>query len=207
MPQTQPSPAAPTPPLDALPHGRLPRDFYLEDFPPGRRFELGSIVASEQEIIDFASDFDPQTFHTDPQLAVHSGFQGLVASGWHTAGLCTRLVCAAFLAKTDCLGSPGVRSIRWLQPVRPGMELVGSVEVLEQNFSRTKPDRGLTVQRWELRDTRGEPVFECDMMIVFGRRPTSAASPTAPAAALDDWRRQAQSLWFGDGSCTGGKPE
>lgn len=189
-----------------LPNGRLARRHHLEDFSVGRIFDLGAITTTAEEIIEFGQLYDPQTFHTDPSLAEHSGFQGLVASGWHTAGLCTRLVCKAFLADTDCLGSPGVRGIRWFQPVRPGMQLHGRVEVLEQNFSRTKPDRGLTVQRWQLRDDAGELVFECEMMIVFGRRP-GQPTPDARDEALAQWRQQAQSLWFGEGSCTGGKGE
>ena len=61
---------------------------YLEDLTPGRRFTAGPVTVTEEEIIAFASRYDPQPFHTDPAAAAaHPLFQGLAASGWHTAAL------------------------------------------------------------------------------------------------------------------------
>jgi acyl dehydratase len=55
---------------------------YFEDLTPGRVFETASHTLSEDEIIAFASQFDPQPFHTDPEAAKTS-----VLTAWrHPAG-------------------------------------------------------------------------------------------------------------------------
>ncbi|MDD5245744.1 MAG: MaoC/PaaZ C-terminal domain-containing protein, partial [Syntrophorhabdaceae bacterium] len=58
------------------------RVLYLEDHVPGSVYEFGSIVVDEKTMVDFASQYDPQVFHTDPEAARKTSFGGLVASGW-----------------------------------------------------------------------------------------------------------------------------
>jgi acyl dehydratase len=81
--------------------------------------------------------------HLDPEAAQKSSYGGLIASGWHTACLLTRLFVEHYLSSVASLGSPGVDELRWLRPVRPGDDLSIRVKVLEARRSRSKPDRGL----------------------------------------------------------------
>jgi len=94
--------------------------YYWEDFPVGRVFEYGSRQLSENEIIEFARDWDPQRFHTDPVAARQTPFGGLVASGWHTGAVMMRFMCDAYLNESSCIGSPGIEEWRFALPVRPG---------------------------------------------------------------------------------------
>jgi acyl dehydratase len=116
---------------------------YFEDYVAGTVYEFGSITVEQEEIIAFARRFDPQVFHTDPELAQSTIYGGLIASGWHTAGLMMRLFADHFLSKVASLGSPGVDELRWNMPVRPGDELSVRVTVQETKRSRSKPDRGI----------------------------------------------------------------
>jgi acyl dehydratase len=116
---------------------------YFEDYLAGSVYELGTIAVEQEEIISFARRFDPQVFHTDPESAKETIYGGLIASGWHTAGLMMRLFSEHFLSKVASLGSPGVDELRWHKPVRPGDELSPRVTVLETKRSRSKPDRGI----------------------------------------------------------------
>ncbi len=116
---------------------------YFEDYVPGSVHEFGPIAVEQDEVIAFARRFDPQVFHTDPELAKNTIYGGLIASGWHTAGLMMRLFADHFLSKVASLGSPGVDELRWKLPVRPGDELSIRVTVLETKRSRSKPDRGM----------------------------------------------------------------
>jgi acyl dehydratase len=116
---------------------------YFEDYEPGSIYEFGSIVVMEEEIIEFAKRYDPQTFHTDPIAARKSGFGGLIASGWHTAALTMRLLVDNYISHVASLGSPGADELRWHKPVRPGDELYIRVRVLETRRSKSKPDRGI----------------------------------------------------------------
>ncbi len=118
-------------------------DRCFEDYVVGSVYEFGSIAVEEAEVIDFARRFDPQVFHIDPEAAKGTIFGGLIASGWHTAGMMMRLFVDHFLSWTASLGSPGIDELRWTKPVRPGDELSIRVTVLEANRSRSKPDRGV----------------------------------------------------------------
>lgn len=126
-------------------HGfRVPvEDRYFEDYRPGSVHEFGAINVSEQEIVAFGRQFDPQPFHTDPQAARGSIYGGLIASGWHTAGLMMREFVRFYLSGVASLGSPGVDELRWSLPVRPGDTLTMRVTVTKTKRSRSKPDRGL----------------------------------------------------------------
>jgi acyl dehydratase len=66
-------------------------DRYLEDYVEGDVHRFGTIAVEADELIAFAKRFDPQAMHTDPEAAKNTPFGGLIASGWHTAGLMMRL--------------------------------------------------------------------------------------------------------------------
>lgn len=116
---------------------------YFEDYVAGSVHEFGPIAVETEEVLAFARRFDPQVIHTDPEGAKHTVFGGVIASGWHTAGLMMRLYVEHYLSHVASLGSPGVDELRWVKPVRPGDELWLRVSVMETNRSRSKPDRGI----------------------------------------------------------------
>jgi acyl dehydratase len=142
----------------------------FEDFRVGERLGLGPRWVGEEEMIAFASAYDPQPFHTDPEAARASIFKGLVASGWMTSAIFMRLQCDSFMLASTCLGSPGVDEIRWLLPVRPGDELSGEAEVTELRPSRSRPDRGVVFFDCRLWNQRGETVMTLRSCALFGRR-------------------------------------
>ena len=108
----------------ARPHGQEPAILYFEDFTEGQMIDLGRTAPlSEEEIIGFARQWDPQPFHVDPVAAKESIYGGLIASGWQTALLSMRLLVDSVLSHTDAHGSPGVENVRFRKPVRPGEPL------------------------------------------------------------------------------------
>ena len=153
-------------------------DRYFEDYVPGSVYSFGSIAISEEEILEFARRFDPQSIHTDPHLAQQGPFKGLIASGWHTSAVMMRLYADHYVSKVASLASPGVDELRWLQPVRPDDVLSLRTTVLSARVSRSKPDRGLVHTKIEVLNQHGEPVLTMTAMNMFRRRPTSPTSPT-----------------------------
>ena len=95
-------------------------NYYFEDMAVGATVDLGKRSVSEEEILRFAREFDPQPFHVDPEAAGKSIFGGLIASGWHTCSITMRLLVDGLLSNSSSLGSPGIEQIRWVKPVRPG---------------------------------------------------------------------------------------
>ncbi len=146
---------------------------YFEDYPPGSAFELGSVVVTEAQIVDFARQFDPQEFHVDRERSVAGPFGGLIASGWHTASLMMSLLVASFLDAGTSLGSPGIDELRWPAPVRPGDTLTVKVSILEARKSRTKPDRGLLHSHIEVRNQSGVTVMTVKAMNLVRCRPAA----------------------------------
>jgi acyl dehydratase len=145
-------------------------DLTFEDFQPGQVFELGSTSVTEEEIVAFARQFDPQPFHVDPQAAQESVFGGLIASGWHTGSLWMRLYVDSMLGGPSSQGSPGIEELRWLAPVRPGDTLSGRLTVLETTPSERRPDRGTVRIRGELVNQDGVTVLSMVSRGHFGRR-------------------------------------
>lgn len=117
--------------------------YYYEDFHVGDTFDLGPLSVTEEEIIAFARQFDPQYFHLDPERAKDSIYGGLIASGWHAGALFTRMYVDGLLNEMAGMGSPGLEQIRWLQPVRPGDTLHGRLTVVEARVSKSRPDMGI----------------------------------------------------------------
>ena len=149
---------------------------YLDDFKAGEVREFGHYVVTREEIIDFATRYDPQPFHVDEEAAKSSQFGGLIASGWMTCAIAMRMACDEYLLQTASLGSPGVDQIRWLQPVRPGDVLRLRTTVREVKPSQSKPDRGVVRTGWELLNQRGEVVLTTEGMGMFSRRPPATGA-------------------------------
>ena len=146
---------------------------YFEDYVPGARTEHPATITVDQAaVIEFAEQFDPQYFHVDAGAAADGPFKGLIASGWHTAGLMMRLYADQYLSKVASLGGPGVDELRWLAPVRPGDILRLRTEVLEARVSNSKPDRGLVRTRTELLNQDDVVVFSCEVLNFLAVRPS-----------------------------------
>lgn len=115
---------------------------YFEDIEIGRSRETGSYTFTEEEIIKFARQFDPQAFHIDRTAAQASIFGGLIASGWHTASVVMRLIVDAAVDMEAGLGSPGFDDLSWKKPVRPGDTIRARTTCLEKTPSRSRPGVG-----------------------------------------------------------------
>lgn len=146
---------------------------YFEDFRPGDVIDLGSFTVSQDEIVAFARQFDPQTFHVDPRGAQATVFKGLIASGWQTASLFMRLFVDAVLGEAVSLGSPGLDGLRWTRPVRAGDRLHGTCTVSACTPSRSKPDRGVVRWRGDLVNQEGVLVMDLHGVNIIGRRPAT----------------------------------
>ncbi|MGA8458695.1 MAG: MaoC family dehydratase [Streptosporangiaceae bacterium] len=148
-------------------------DRYFEDYVQGAVYEYGYITVTEAEILDFARAFDPQPIHVDPEFAAAGPFHGLIASGWHTAGILMRMFADHCLSKVASLASPGIDELRWPAPVRPGDSLRLRCTFVETRRSRSKPDRGLVRTSAELINQNNEIVLTLTAMnLIRTRNPT-----------------------------------
>lgn len=145
-----------------------PRTF--EDFPPGTRFDLGPYTVTREEVIEYASQYDPQPFHLDEEAGRQSLLGGLAASGWHTVSILMRMTYDAILVDTLSLGSPGVDSLKWVRPVLVGDTLSGSAEVLAARPLKSRPTMGIAEFRFELNNQNGDLVLVQMTKLLVERR-------------------------------------
>ena len=148
---------------------------FWEDMQAGQVRALGSISPTREEIIAFASQFDPQPFHLDDEAAKASVFGALCASGWHTCAMAMRLMVTEFLCQTSSMGSPGLEQIKWLKPVFPNDQLRLQTTVLETKPMGKRPDVGMTRNLWEMFNQHGDKVLHMEGWGMFRRR-----TPAAP---------------------------
>jgi acyl dehydratase len=143
---------------------------YLEDFQPGQEFGSATVRVEAADIKAFAAQFDPQPFHLDEAAASKTFFQGLAASGWHTAALTMKLLVGGEMRIAGGLIGAGVEEFRWPRPVRPGDELRVQSEILEVRPSKSRPMQGLVKARTTTLNQRGEAVQEFIATMVVPRR-------------------------------------
>ena len=135
---------------------------YFEDVIVGTRMEFGSKTVSKEEIIEFATKYDPQPFHIDEEAAKDSPYGGLIASGWHTAGMAMRLLVDNMIDDTAGLGSPGWNNLRWHIPVRPGDTLRVVTEFRDKKRSASKPMMGTVFGYMEVFNQKDEVVMSVE---------------------------------------------
>jgi acyl dehydratase len=143
---------------------------YFEDFVTGAARKFGPKTVTREEIVAFASEFDPQPMHLDENAAKQSMLGGLAASGWHTAAIAMRLICDGFLLDSSSQGSPGIEELKWKKPVRPGDSLAVRHTILSTRESKSRPEFGLVHQKCEVLNQREESVLEMSFTAMFGKR-------------------------------------
>ena len=144
--------------------------YYWEDLAVGSTRELGSVQPTKEEILSFATQFDPQPFHVDEDAARASRCGGLCASGWHTCAMAMRLMVDNFLKDSTSLGSPGLESLKWLNPVFPGDTLTLHQTILESRAMNKRADVGLVRTSWDMVNQHGDKVLYMDGYGMFRRR-------------------------------------
>jgi acyl dehydratase len=155
---------------------------YLEDLSVGLRFVTGTHPVTAEAIKAFAREFDPQPFHLDEDAAATTYFQGLAASGWHTAAMTMRLLADGGMPIAGGLiGGSG--EIAWPRPTRPGDLLRVESEILAVTPSRSRPDRGTIMLRSETRNQRGEVVQTLTAKLLVPRRTPGGAPDAADASS------------------------
>ncbi|MDR6634488.1 acyl dehydratase [Phyllobacterium sp. 1468] len=146
-----------------------PRYAY-EDFTIGSEWPLRSKIVTAEEIIEFASQFDPQPFHLDEAAGKASILGGLAASSWHTVSMFMRMLCDAYLLDSTSQGAPGIDYVKWTQPVLAGDTLTGKTTILDRRVSNSKPSLGFVKLHHSVFNQDGLVVCELEHTAMFSLR-------------------------------------
>jgi len=135
------------------------KERFYDDFSVGEKFSLGTVVMKEEEMINFATQFDPQRFHLDPEAAAETIYGGLIASGWHTGSLMMKLLAEGFLGEHS-VGAAGLSELSWPAPVRVGDVLTLTVEIMKKRESKSRQYLGLIEIKNQLVNQNGEVALQ-----------------------------------------------
>lgn len=135
------------------------KERFYDDFSVGEKFSLGTVVMKEEEMINFATQFDPQRFHLDPEAAAQTIYGGLIASGWHTGSLMMKLLAEGFLGEHS-VGAAGLSELSWPAPVRVGDVLTLTVEIMKKRESKSRQSLGLIEIKNQLVNQNGEVALQ-----------------------------------------------
>jgi len=153
---------------------------YFENLPAGLTIELEPVSVTSEDIVEFARRYDPQPFHVDPSAGSSSAFGSLVASGIHTLALFMRRFVDGVLLDAASVGSPGIDTVRWPRPVRPGDNLAFAYTVKSARPSQSRPAWGVVVGDGSARNQDGESVLTLSVVNLIARRPQSKAQHSEP---------------------------
>jgi acyl dehydratase len=151
-------------------------DIYYDDLTIGDTFETEPATVSEDEIVGFAKQYDPQSYHIDHEAAAATEFGGLIASGFHMLAASFGLFFHSRVLEKHNLGSPGMDEVRWLRPLRPGDTIHGVAEVIDMQPSRSKADRGSIWMRHDTVNQHGEVIMSAVCIHRLRRRPPNEST-------------------------------
>lgn len=152
-----------------------PEVLHWEDVIVGETVAFGRMSVSREEIIAFASAFDPQPFHLDDDAAKDTVIGRLFASGWHSCAMFMRMVADDIMSSAAGLGSPGLEEVKWLKPVFPGDELTGRYTCTSKRELKSRPGVGLCQLFFEMLNQQGEVVMTWNVAQLFGMRGSEGA--------------------------------
>jgi acyl dehydratase len=166
---------------------------HYEDITVGETVPFGRKRVTKEEIVAFASAYDPQLIHLDEEVAKRSIVGGLCASGFHSCAILMRMLADDVLNKATSLGSPGMDEVKWLKPVRPGDDLTARYTCTSKRLLGSRPNVGLSAVTFEMLNQAGDAVMTWRSNQLWRVRHPQAQSPSpagpkAAATAL-------QSLW------------
>src|ERR1700761_7964698 len=162
-------PDTPVPTDSGAPRPVHPGGLWLGDLTAGPRFLSEGYEVTAAEIIEFAARFDPHAVHLDPAAAKGTFFDGLVASGWHTAAITMRLVVRAFPVATGVVGAG--TDVTWPSATVPGdvLHVAGIVEEIVP--SRSRPGRAAVRVAHQTLNQNGEVRQKSVARIIAWNRP------------------------------------
>jgi len=146
---------------------------YWEDIQAGQSLATKPIHLSQQDILEFAAEFDPQPFHLNLEAGNESIFGGLCASGWQVCALMMKMLADSLNQhEIATVGSPGVEQLRWLKPVYAEDTLNCQIDVI--SLDSGKKDYGLAYLNIDVFNQNQTKVVTLITPIMIAKRKGSA---------------------------------
>ena len=143
---------------------------YFEDLKLHQIYQSRKYPLIETDIIEFASQWDPQPFHLDPEVAKKTKLGGICASGIHLIAICGKLM-GEKKSKVAFVAGAGFEKVQFLAPARPGDNLVMEIETTVKRESKSDPNSGIVKISTRLLNQQGEVVLAMESNLLVAKRP------------------------------------
>ena len=161
---------------------------YFEDIDFTLPVDLGSYDFTEERVLDYARQFDPQAFHLDKAYAETTILGGLAASGWHVCAALQKQLTMRFLINVQSVGGPGVKHLYWRKPVLAGdvLHFTMTADPASARISRSRPEFGICDYSCTGINQRGEIAYQAQWSgFVATRTPPPLPPREAPREIVD----------------------
>lgn len=105
-------------------------------FSIGDTFTSKHYKITEEEILEFAHQFDPQYMHLDKKKASQGMYKGIIASGMHTLSLSFKLWIEENKYEEDIIAGTHLNNVTFIKPVYPNDNLYVKVKVLDKKLKK-----------------------------------------------------------------------
>ena len=158
---------------------------YFDDLAQGDIFAFGPYRVTREEMLEFSRKWDPLPMHIDEESARARGYRATTASGQYTLCVKQALMTQAPW-RVALIGAMGFDKLRFPRPVYAGDDLKLTIECVDTQPSRSKPDRGIVKFTFEVANQDDETVLSYLNTVMFAKRNGSAVAdsnpvPSAPA--------------------------
>ncbi len=143
---------------------------YGDDFNVGDIYTTAAITITETHVVSWAGltmDFYP--LHMDAEYAAKTPFGERLVHGPLVFALAVGLVSTAGFGGDAAVAWLGADHMRMLAPVKIGDTVTVVVEVIDRQPT-SKPEKGIQVWRYTVRNQRGESVMVFDYKMMFHMR-------------------------------------
>lgn len=139
----------------------------FDEFTIGLVFKTNSSTLTKEDIMSFASEFDPQYMHVDEKKANEGRFNGIIASGIHTLAISFKLWIEQDIYGDDIIAGTGMNNIKFIKPVYPGDELYTIVEIIDKK--KMKKEAGIITALLSTYNAKQEKVFKGELSALIRR--------------------------------------
>lgn len=162
-------------------------EVFFEDFLLGQIDAFGEYPVSREEVIEFATRFDPQDMHLSDQAASRNAVFGrLSASGVHTFAMTSKLLAAHYKTRgVRVIAGLGMDGMRLLSPVHPGDVIRLRTEIEELRRSKSRPNAGVVVTKVEALNAAGKVVLIYHSALLIEAREAAADDRLVQKAAIE----------------------
>jgi acyl dehydratase len=131
---------------------------YFEEIEVNSIWRSRPFLLQEKDIIEFAKEWNPEPYHTDPEVGRKSPIGSIFAAGVHLISLSVKLANER-KPLPKIVAALGWDEVRFINPGLPGDQLVLETETVAKRVSKSQPQFGIIKYAVRLLNQDNQPTL------------------------------------------------